>query len=597
LAVYSQPMNSQSLLVLGLVLVCISCRNPNASNVDPKSASYAESQLSLAAHYLKSYQTDSAELILTPLIGEETKAQYPQMYLQAQLNLGKIYGDRGDNVTALSHYQEALKMAETIPDEAKIPLILKNIGVLYVQWKRFDEALDYYNQAEKFGLALGDEELVADCQNNKGVVYEQQEAYDQALAAYQEALAHYQAKNLPAKIAMAYSNIAIVHKLQKEYQKSIDYNLKAIELLDNDPDKWSISAIYNNIGNLYGEIGNYALAIDYCSRSLKIAQEIRAEEIIGMAYKSMANAAANARDFEKAYAYHQDYVVSNDKFINEENTRQLSELNIRYETEKKEKQIAEAKLISQQKDLWLILLAGGGIFGLAVFRNYRIKVQHKQEQLGLENALLKEQTHSKIQEQRLEISRDLHDTLGAQLTFINSILESLKNASSKLDETLNSKVNLLSDFSANSISELRNTLWVLNAKEIYLEDLKSKILNFISQASNATEDLNFNFNFDVVDNLNLNSKQAVNLFRAIQEIINNAIKYAQAEEIKIDIQQHQKHLSIKIADDGVGFDVEKERNKSYGLANIESRIKAINAQIQLESKLNQGTSYQILMEI
>jgi two-component system NarL family sensor kinase len=597
LAVYSQPMNSHYLLVLGLVLVCISCRNPNASNVDPKSASYAESQLGLAAHYLKSYQTDSAELILTPLIGEETKAHYPQMYLQARLNLGKIYGDRGDNVTALSHYQEALKMAETIPDEAKIPLILKNIGVLYVQWKRFDEALDYYNQAEKLGLALGDEELVADCQNNKGVVYEQQEAYDQALVAYQEALAHYQAKNIPAKIAMAYSNIAIVHKLQKKYQESIDYNLKAIELLDTDPDKWSMSAIYNNIGNLYGEIGNYALAIDYCSRSLKIAQEIQAEEIIGMAYKSMANAAANARDFEKAYAYHQDYVVSNDKFINEENTRQLSELNIRYETEKKEKQIAEAKLISQQKDLWLSLLAGGGIIGLAVFRNYRAKVQHKQEQLALENALLKEQTHSKIQEQRLEISRDLHDTLGAQLTFINSILESLKNASSKLDETLNSKVNLLSDFSANSISELRNTLWVLNAKEIYLEDLKSKILNFISQASNAKEDLNFNFNFDVVDNLNLNSKQAVNLFRAIQEIINNAIKYAQAEEIKIDIQQHQKHLSIKIADDGVGFDIEKEKNKSYGLANIESRIRSINAQIQLESKLNQGTSYQILMEI
>lgn len=237
------------------------------------------------------------------------------------------------------------------------------------------------------------------------------------------------------------------------------------------------------------------------------------------------------------------------------------------------------------------------IIGLVVFRNFSIKSKFKHQQLALENELLKEQIHAKIQEQRLEISRDLHDSLGAQLTFINSIIDGLKNTAPNLDEAVNSKINTLSDFSENSIAELKNTLWVLNSNEIHLQDLKAKILNFIKNASEAKDDLKFNFNFDVSTNFNLNSKQAVNLFRAVQEIINNAIKYADASEIKIDVQQLENSLTIKISDNGKGFEFEKEKNKSFGLRNIESRIKAINGTVNLETAEGKGTAYTIQIAI
>ncbi|MDD3005327.1 ATP-binding protein [Flavobacterium sp.] len=202
-----------------------------------------------------------------------------------------------------------------------------------------------------------------------------------------------------------------------------------------------------------------------------------------------------------------------------------------------------------------------------------------------------------LQEQRLKISGDLHDSLGAQLTFINTILDGLKNTPSKSEATVNSKINMLADLSENSIVELKNTLWVLNAKEIYLQDLKEKILNFIKNASEAKEDVNFNFHFDVLENLNINSEQAVNLFRTVQEIVNNALKYSDATEIKIDIVQNDRNLNLQIADNGKGFDYENEKNKSFGLKNIESRIANISGQLNLETSADNGTKYNIQIKL
>lgn len=592
-------MKKYCVYIILITLTYISCTNKKEGNGLANQAQSTDQERSLeqATRLLKEYKTDSAEVLLQGITNEETKLQVPKIYIKAELNLGKINSDRGNNVMALAHYQKAIQTAESIGDQAIMPHILKNIGILYVQWKKFDEAFNYYDKAEKLALETGNEELLADCQNNKGTIYEQREQYDQALAAYESALSHYIAAKIQGKIAMAYSNMAIVYKLQKKYNESVNYNLKAIDILEKIQNKWSMAATYNNIGNLYGEIGNYKQAIDYCNKSLSIAKEIEAEEIIGMAYESMANAAASAGDYKNAFNYHKNHSESMNKFINKESTQQLSELNVRYETEKKEKQIAESQLASKQKNIWLILLGGVLLTGLLVFINFRIKSKHKQQQLALENELLKEQTHSKMQEQRLEISRDLHDSVGAQLTLINSILDGLKSASSKLDATVNSKINTLSDFSENSIAELKNALWVLNSKEIYLDDLKSKILNFIRHASEAKDDVQFNFNFDVSENFNLNSRQAVNLFRAVQEIVNNALKYADASEIKIDAVQHEKNLTLKITDNGKGFDYNKEKNKSYGLRNIESRIAEVNGKVNLETESGKGTEYKIEMQL
>jgi signal transduction histidine kinase len=240
------------------------------------------------------------------------------------------------------------------------------------------------------------------------------------------------------------------------------------------------------------------------------------------------------------------------------------------------------------------VLAISATAGLILFKNFRAKAKIKQEQLALENKLLEEQANAKIQEQRLEISRELHDSLGAQLTFISSILDGIKKSSIDNEKVIR-KINTLSDLSENSTNELKNTIWALNAKELKLEDLKLKLLNFIKSAADAKEDTKFNF--EIAKNFQLNSKQAINLFRVFQEIINNSLKYANAKNISATIKQSKNTLAIEITDDGVGFNISEVENKSFGISNIRSRIGEINGDIKIDTAPKLGTKYYIQISL
>lgn len=259
--------------------------------------------------------------------------------------------------------------------------------------------------------------------------------------------------------------------------------------------------------------------------------------------------------------------------------------------------------------LMLVLTKGFGIssmdadlIGMPVFMLFvyllvgvRSMMMHK----DFENRLLISHIEHdrQIKDQRLDISRELHDSMGAQLTFMSSLLDGLKRSPAEMDQGVKDKIDRLAEFSDHSIAELKNTLWVLHTKEITLDDLRIKILNLISNAAEAKEELKFNFSFGVAENMVLDSKLAVNLFRVIQEILNNAIKHAQAAEISINVQQNQEQLQISIADNGQGFNYEKEKNRSFGLSNIHNRVAALNGYIDLQTAAGEGTAYMIQIKL
>ena len=92
-----------------------------------------------------------------------------------------------------------------------------------------------------------------------------------------------------------------------------------------------------------------------------------------------------------------------------------------------------------------------------------------------------------MQEQRLNISRDLHDNIGAQLTFIISSVDNIKYAFDITNEKLDSKLNNISSFAKDTIVELRDTIWAMNSNEISFEDLEIRINNYIEKAKEAKD--------------------------------------------------------------------------------------------------------------
>jgi len=457
-----------------------------------------------------------------------------------------------------SHYDKGIeyaylakKVLDEHPQQTSKNLywyVYNNAGINYDDSRRAEQAIEEHLKALPYAMNASDSSY---SYNNLGNTYKKLNQLDKAEAYFKLALTNSQSYKDDYHFATVYSNMVDIERLKKEYKQAHYYLDSALHYatISNSPEK--LLDIYYYAYQLKDETGDHHSASQFLN----------------------------------------NYVQLKDSLFTSEKNNALLYYQTKYETEKKEKQIAEQKLISKQKNVWIIVLACTVIIGLGIFVHSRQKSKLLQKQLGLENQLLQEQSHSKIQEQRLEISRELHDSLGSQLTLIKSVSDSLLSSPQKMDDTFYTRINALSEFSENSISELKNTIWALNSQELNLDELKLKMLNFISRASESMEDVQFHFRFNIISNCSMSSKQAINVFRVFQEILNNSIKYAKSRDIFIEINQFEKSLTMKISDNGIGFNFEEARKKSFGISNIINRISELNGILHVETGEGKGTKY------
>lgn len=541
---------------------------------------------------LNKEEPDSAKILFAQLATDEVRDRNPQLFIRAQVNIGRIYGDKGDNVAALQHYQEALQEAENLNDKRLIAPILKNIGVLYISWKKFDKALEYYDKTEVIARELNDQELIADCQNNKGTVYEQTEEYDKAIGVYKSALHVYTEKNITGKIAMALSNLAIVYKFKKNYAESLQYNFKAIALAEQTGNKWNMAATYNNIGNLYGAMGNYREAITYCEKALAIAKEIDAQEIVESIYDSMADAAATAGDYKKAFEYHKLFSESLNEFVNTEYTRQLSELNIRFETEKKQTVILQQQFEISKRNYWLLTASIVFIFLLMaayfIWRNHRHALGRRlQEEILRQKEIEARALFEGEQTERIRLARDLHDGVGQMLSLIKMNISALPAE----DTTVLKTIGLVDK----TIDEVRNVSHNLIPEELNfgifpaLEDLAEKV------NSSGVPKMEIEISSEIRSKA-FKKQHELSIYRIVQEIVNNIVKHASASTIRLSIHQHYHGTLLLIQDNGHGINMNTiHASTGIGWKNINARVHLMNGKIEIRSGKQSGTQIEITL--
>jgi signal transduction histidine kinase len=291
------------------------------------------------------------------------------------------------------------------------------------------------------------------------------------------------------------------------------------------------------------------------------------------------------------------HIFYKDIILSVQTNAKIAELEVRFETNEKEKLIIkkenEVKNARNKLIIVSILAFFIGLIGVLIYRQQRLKNNQQKQEFQLKNAISKIETQNKLQEQRLTISRDLHDNIGAQLTFIISSVDNIKYAFPIKDLNLNQKLNTISEFTKATILELRDTIWAMNFNEITFEDLHSRILNFVEKAQSATANINFKFIIDSkIEQIKLSSVLGMNLYRTIQEAINNAIKHASAKNISIEINSDNTFITVLINDDGIGFDEELIK-KGNGLLNMEKRIEEVKGTINFSKNETNGTQIEI----
>jgi signal transduction histidine kinase len=200
-----------------------------------------------------------------------------------------------------------------------------------------------------------------------------------------------------------------------------------------------------------------------------------------------------------------------------------------------------------------------------------------------------------LKEEKERISRDLHDNIGSQLAYITSNIDYFsRKVTGSADIT--QKLDSLGDHVRFITQQLRDTIWAINKENVPLHDFVKRIRTYILKQIENIENLEFELKFDEnTKNLILNSAKALNLFRIIQEAINNMLKHSKATRVIIEILEKEGILSVKINDNGIGFKMDQAKTESYGIENMKGRIEEIEGTFKIESTPSKGT--EILLNV
>ncbi|WP_232817816.1 sensor histidine kinase [Winogradskyella tangerina] len=195
-------------------------------------------------------------------------------------------------------------------------------------------------------------------------------------------------------------------------------------------------------------------------------------------------------------------------------------------------------------------------------------------------------TQQEIQEETLkQVGRELHDNVGQLLSVATMQMNSVAKV---VDSEIKPKVASASEALKESLAEVRNLSRSLNSDVIANLGFEATVKNEIDRL-NKSGLIEAKLN-TVGERVNFeNNKDEIILFRILQEFISNTLKYAEAELIIVSLSYDSSLLTITAEDNGVGFDHDQIEQGS-GLTNMSKRSELINAEFQLESVQNEGTT-------
>lgn len=514
-------------------------------------------------------------------------------------NLANIYEKNGQYKMAMATFLDALQYFESINDDKNSHIIKGNIGLILLKLKNYPKAFTYINDVVEFQEEnKATAELCVSCLN-LGNVYLQMNDTVNALKQYGKSLKYCTLVGNKKGMASGYNNIGSIKTEQKKSKDALAFyekSKKTREQLNSDIDKANFNF---NIAEEYVKHNKLIEAKQLLLSTKQIFEKEKLYDKLQINYKSLIRVYAKLNMLDSVSLYVNKLVVVNNQLLENLVVKQTAELETKYQTEKKEKLLLEKEAEAKQKNTMLIGISLLAFFialiGFLIYRQQKLKnVQQKQE-YKLKKEISKIENQNKLQEQRLSISRDLHDNIGAQLTFIISSVDNIKYAFEITNEKLDHKLSNISGFAKETIVELRDTIWAMNSNEISFEDLEIRINNYIEKAKEAKDQISFSFAIDpVLKTQKLTSIQGMNIYRTIQEAVNNAIKYANASVISINAKKSHYQTKITIQDDGIGFDQAKIE-KGNGLQNMQKRIEEIGGEFHLSSS-NEGTRIEILLK-
>ncbi len=510
-------------------------------------------------YYNTNQHEESINLLLTGFTELTTRADLKPMYVNYAKKLGEIFNEAQNFDKSIGYFQKVLANSLMLKDTVNILNAYLSLGKNYYNKKENDSAVVYFTRMLSFPVTPKTENYISFSYNNLGII----------------------ASN-------------------KDLNLAEDFYKKSIEIKEKQKDTLGLATAIMNLGGIYYEKEEYDKANENYLKAYQSVKNLTSEGALKVKEYALYNLAYTKEqlgDFKLAYYYLEeasDLTTTINETSVEEN---ISEIEAKYNVAKQAQKIEEEKSLRLRAQFLFygsaLALLAFIILGYIYYRNYRLKQKSKIE-------LLENETQTRIinatidakEKERKTISEILHNSVSALLSSANLHLQASK-----------------AQLKGHSPPEISKAQVIVNEASVKIRDLSHELISSVL--------LKFGLAFAVHDICQKYSNSEITLrsddrgvkrydpdfeikiYNIIEELINNILKHSKASNATIMlVHREDDMLSVRLSDDGVGFDVKTIKHKDgLGLSHINARVKVMKGVLNIVSAKGKGTSVFILVPI
>ncbi len=568
-------------------------------------------------------ENSSLKICQEVLTADSTNERAKNYLVMIYRTLGDIQKLRKQYSLAVQAYHKALEVGEQLEEKYSLAHIYVLLGIAYKDQGLYEKAATYYEEALA-AYKLEEKHLgIAVAHNNLGELYFLTGQYVRAIATYDKSLAYYEAQKDTLAMGEVLNNLGGVYKAMRDYPKASQYFAQALthHRSANHP-KGEAEALFN-IGSLALAKSKAQEAIVHLEESRMIAHKIDDKHLM----LKVTSALTKAYEMKEAYpealassetraaiaeSLQSDKALTLSLLFNLEAERMTNDH--RSEMTLKDKKLSQTIIISLSVVTGLLLLIIFAIMRISTDRQ-RIQLEreraleaknrvqeerqrtmeanHKVDQVLSEQAvhILANRLEAQ-EEERKRVAKDLHDRVSVMLSGVQLFFKAIDDKVSTLQEETVTQFTQATELLGDAAKEVRLISHNMVSGVLHEYGL-SRALQDLVNTINRTNQIEVKL-YDFKMEQRIDAKVETNVFRIIQELVNNVLKHAEATKIDIGVNffKEENLLNVVVEDNGKGFDPDKvEKKVGIGLGNIKERMNFMNGELTVDSELGRGTIF------
>ena len=517
-------------------------------------------------------------------------------YLALSCNkIGNTYNLSANQDSAFRYYQLSVSYAQQYPNTQFLAsYAYNNLATILSQQKQYDKALYYIEKGITDARKNGDHLFLTTLLLNKGINLRFKGDDAHALLSMEQARSISRQYGFEDKLFKILLNICDLKTAQEQYREALAVAREAEAMIDrySTLPRTEISHLYRQLSDISFLQKDYVKTRYYLQRSKAYSTDAPLDQNF-ITYQEAKLAYAEHR-YKNAYDQLLTFYQAHDSLNSKEVVLQVQELETKYRTLEKDKEISEqhARIITQnqrifQQNLWIVIIALSLLIlaGIFIWWRYKVKAALKLEKKTLEIERLQHIVQGEEME-RHRIAKELHDGINSQLSGAKSYLLVLNNHYPELKH--NEHYQLVKEILNSASTELRSMAHNM-APGIINKGLVTAVKTYLERTGINACQIEFQHYGDFS---NVAETQATHMFRIIQELVQNALKHACAKEIIILMNEYQEEYCIIVEDDGIGFSLsDTERQKGIGIKNVTDRVALLMGKVEIETAINKGCAF------